>query len=159
ETVLPEMEAKEVPMQRPQTVPENKLASHPHLYKRSLAARQNKLRFERELGLERLKFRRHSDLSRVGALTAAPLDGARVTVEPIDDDPKAARAKLTAHLEQRIRDGARLLAQLLAGTAWGGQGSWREQGVVILLAGNSSRGEYVARALGDALGIENLSVW
>src|SRR6185369_11646587 len=43
---LPEMEEKEVPMMRPQTVPPNNLANKPHLYKRSLSARQNRFRFE-----------------------------------------------------------------------------------------------------------------
>ncbi|MCS6902143.1 MAG: hypothetical protein RMJ98_21215, partial [Myxococcales bacterium] len=44
---LPEMEEKEVPMMRPATVPPNNLANKPHLYKRSLAGRQNRVRFER----------------------------------------------------------------------------------------------------------------
>src|SRR5207247_498019 len=49
----------------------------------------------------------------------------------------------------------------IAGTPWapGGSGSWREQGVVILLAGNSSRSEYVESALAQALGVPDLKVW
>ena len=35
-------------MMRPQTVPANNLAVKPHLYKRSLAGRQNRFRFERD---------------------------------------------------------------------------------------------------------------
>jgi hypothetical protein len=40
-----------------------------------------------------------------------------------------------------------------------GQGDWREQGVVILLAGNSSRSEFVEKALAEELGIPGLKVW
>src|SRR4029078_3366081 len=82
-------------------------------------------------------------------------------------------ARLTAHLETRIRDGVKLMKSMLAIAPWsegggdaaggapapGGQAAWREQGVVILLAGNSSRSEFVEKALAEELGIPGLKVW
>ncbi|MEZ4407136.1 MAG: hypothetical protein R3A52_11740 [Polyangiales bacterium] len=161
---LAEMESKEVPMQRPSTLPENKLARRPELYKRSLAARQNKMRFESELGVERVKFRRENELARVDALTARKVDESEVALESLKSDLPGVQKKLAAHLEERIADGARLLASLLATTQWdpsqpAGEKGWREQGVVILLAGNSSRSEYVERALSRALEMPDLRVW
>lgn len=168
EAHLPEMEAKEVPMQRPVTVPENRLARAPQLYKRSLAARQNKVRFEKELGLERVKFKRANEIARVPALAARRLDETEATLESLATDIEGVQKKLAAHLEERIRDGARRLASMIASTPWTAEGAaegadgaevWRAQDVVILLAGNSSRGEYVERALAQALNLPSLKVW
>lgn len=165
---LPEMESKEVPMQRPVTVPENRLARAPQLYKRSLAARQNKVRFEKELSLERVKFKRANEIARVPALSARRLDESEVTVESLATDIEGVQKRLAAHLEERIREGARRLSSMIASTPWtgaaprdGANGAqvWRENDVVILLAGNSSRGEYVERALAQALDLPSLKVW
>jgi len=164
---LPEMEDKEVPMQRPVTIPENKLARKPHLYKRSLAARQNKVRFQRELALEQVKFRRGNEVARVDGLAARRLDDSEVALESLKSDPAGLQKRLATHLEERVRDGARLLASMIASTPWtpgrpaGGTGAsvWREQGVVVLLAGNSARSEYVQKALAQALEAPDLTVW
>lgn len=159
DSALPELEAAEVPMQRPQTVPENKLARKAHLYKRSLAARQNRIRIERELGLEPLKFKRENRVRPCPSLELARLDGTEVKVGCFASPPEELHGRLTEHLEGRIEEGARLLASMLKSTPWGGTGDWREKGVLLLLAGNSSRGEYVARALGRALGLPDVPVW
>ena len=165
---LPEMEDKEVPMMRPQTVPPNQLANKPHLYKRSLAARQNRFRFERDLGLEAVKFGPGHEPQRAEELSAARLDGSEVRLESLQTDLPGLHARLTAHLETRIRDGVKLMKSMLAIAPWsegsdapaaGGQADWREQGVVILLAGNSSRSEFVEKALAEELGIPGLKVW
>ncbi len=164
---LPEMEDKEVPMQRPVTIPENKLARKPHLYKRSLAARQNKVRFQNELQLEQVKFKRVNEIAQVDALVARRLDDSEVALESLKTDVAGVQQKLSTHLEERIRDGARLLASMIASTPWDGAastgtapaGSWREKGVVILLAGNSARSEYVERALAQSLDTPDLKVW
>lgn len=156
---LPEMEEKEVPMMRPATVPPNTLARKPHLYKRSLAGRQNMVRFERELGLQEVKHKRTNEPRRVEELSAARLDGSEVRLTSLKTDLAGLHAKLAAHLTERIRDGARLLGSMLRNTSWGGPGDWREQGVVILLAGNSSRSQFVEQALAAELGIPNLKVW
>lgn len=160
---LPEMEEKEVPMMRPQTVPPNNLANKPHLYKRSLAARQNRFRFERELGLEQVKFGPAHEPRRSGELSAARLDGSETRIESIQTDLPGLHAKLVDHLGARIRDGVKLMKSMLSIAGWGSNatpaGDWREQGVVILLAGNSSRSEFVERALADELGIPGLKVW
>ncbi len=166
---LPEMEDKEVPMMRPQTVPPNQLAHKPHLYKRSLAARQNRFRFERDLGLEAVKFGPGHEPLRAEELAAARLDGSEVRLESLKTDLPGLHARLTAHLETRIRDGVKLMKSMLAVATWsegGGaaaaafvQADWREQGVVILLAGNSSRSEFVEKALAEELGIPGLKVW
>lgn len=162
---LPEMEEKEVPMMRPQTVPPNQLANKPHLYKRSLAARQNRFRFERDLGLEAVKFGPGHEPRRAEELSAARLDGSEVRLESLKTDLPGLHARLTAHLETRIRDGVKLMKSMLAIAPWSGEegaaapGDWREQGVVILLAGNSSRSEFVEKALAEELGIPGLKVW
>lgn len=156
---LPEMEAKEVPMMRPQTVPPNNLANKPHLYKRSLAARQNRFRFERELGLEAVKFGPKNPPKQVQKLAAARLDGTEVQLESLGQDPSSLHAVLEAHLMARIRDGVKLMKNMLAIAPWGGEGSWKEQGVTILLAGNSSRSAFVEKALAEELGIEDLHIW
>lgn len=156
---LPEMESKEVPMMRPQTVPPNTLSSKPHLYKRSLAARQNMIRFQREMALEAVKFKRASEPKRVEELVAARLDGSEVSLTSLKSDLPGLHANLTAHLKDRVRDGARLLASMLRNTSWGGGGDWKEQGVVLLLAGNSSRSEFVERALAEELEIPDMKVW
>src|SRR6185369_11288220 len=153
---LPEIEDKEVPMMRPQTVPPNNLANKPHLYKRSLAARQNRFRFERDLGLEQVKFGPGHEPRRTSELAAARLDGSEVRIESIQTDLPGLHAKLVDHLGARIRDGVKLMKSMLAIAPWGGAGDWREQGVVILLAGNSSRSEFVERALAEELGIPGL---
>lgn len=156
---LPEMEEKEVPMMRPTTVPPNTLANKPHLYKRSLAARQNMIRFQRELALEPVKFKKSNEPKRVEELSVARLDGSEVRVQSLKTDIAGLHAKMNAHLKSRIRDGARLLSSMLRNTSWGGEGGWREQGVVLLLAGNSSRSEFVEAALAEELGIPDLKVW
>lgn len=156
---LPEMEEKEVPMMRPQTIPPNNLANKPHLYKRSLSARQNRVRFERELGLEAVKFGPGHEPRRVEELPAARLDGSEVRLTSLKTDLPGLHAKLTEHLAGRIRDGVKRMKSMLAVTPWGSDGDWREQGVVILLAGNSSRSEFVERALAEELGIPGLKVW
>ncbi len=164
---LPEMEAREVPMQRPVTIPENKLARAPQLYKRSVAARQNKVAFQRELALERVKFKRDNEVARVGTMVANDVAGQPVTLESLGTDVAGLQSRLARHLEERIADGARLLASMIASTPWdaadagqtGNAGHWRDKGVVILLAGNSARSEYVERALAAALGAPDLKVW
>lgn len=156
---LPEMEEKEVPMMRPQTIPPNNLANKPHLYKRSLAARQNRVRFDRELGLEEVKFGPGHEPKRVDELVAARLDGSEVRLTSLKTDVPGLHARLNEHLGARIRDGVKLMKSMLNVTPWGGEGDWREQGVVILLAGNSSRSEFVERALAEELGIPGLRVW
>jgi hypothetical protein len=164
---LGEVEEKEVPMQRPVTIPEDKLAKKPHLYKRSLAARQNKVRFQNELKLEQVKFRRTNEVSRVESLAVRRLDDSEVTLESLKSDLAGVQKRLSNHLEERIRDGARLLSSMIASTPWDhtptvpntGGATWKEKGVVILLAGNSSRSEYVERALAQALDAPDLKVW
>lgn len=156
---LPEMEEKEVPMMRPQTVPPNNLANKPHLYKRSLAGRQNRVRFERELGLEAVKFGPSHEPLRKDDLLAARLDGSEVRLESLKNDLPGLHEKLKEHLQARIRDGVKLMKSMLNVTPWGGEGDWRQQGVVILLAGNSSRSEFVEQALAKELGVPNLKVW
>jgi len=156
---LPEMEAKEVPMMRPQTVPPNNLANKPHLYKRSLAARQNRFRFERELGLEQVKFGPKNPPKQVKQLLAARLDGTEVQLESLAEDVTSLHGALEGHLMARIRDGVKLMKSMLAIAPWGGEGNWREQGVTILLAGNSSRSAFVEKALAEELGIPDLQVW
>lgn len=156
---LPEMEAKEVPMMRPQTVPPNNLANKPHLYKRSLAARQNRFRFERELGLEEVKFGPTNPPKQVAGLMAARLDGTEVPLESLGQDVSSLHASLDAHLMARIRDGVKLMKSMLAIAPWGGEGTWKEQGVTILLAGNSSRSAFVEKALAEELGMSDLHVW
>ncbi len=165
---LPEMEEKEVPMMRPQTVPPNNLANKPHLYKRSLAARQNRFRFERELGLEAVKFGPGHEPKRAADLSAARLDGSEVRLESLKTDLPGLHVALKEHLSTRIRDGVKLMKSMLAIASWGGPegttptgdpGDWRAQGVTILLAGNSSRSEFVEKALAEELGIPDLKVW
>jgi hypothetical protein len=160
---LPEMEEKEVPMMRPQTVPQNNLATHPHLYKRSLAGRQNRFRFQRELGLEDVKLGPGHEPRRGGELHAARLDGSEVRLESIETDLPGLHARLKEHLGARIRDGVKLMKSMLAIAPWvpgtPSAADFREQGVVILLAGNSSRSEFVEAALADELGIPDLKVW
>jgi hypothetical protein len=157
---LPEMEKKDVPMMRPATIPPNHLADKPHLYKRSLAARQNRVRFQRELGLEKVKFGRNNAPQPVTELQAARLDGTEVTINSFARVGEI-HSDLISHLQTRIRDGVRLLKSLLQNAAWGGttEGNWQEQGVIILLAGNSSRSNFVVQALKEELNIPNLEVW
>ena len=159
EKILIEMEEKEVPMMRPPTVPPNNLVNKPHLYKRSLAGRQNRVRFQRELGLEEVKHSPQNAPKRVEELLAARLDGADVKLQSLKSDVPGLHARLKAHLQTRIRDGVKLLNSMLRNTSWGGQGDWREQGVVILLAGNSSRSEFVEKVLAEELHVPDLKVW
>ncbi len=160
EAHLPEMLDKEVPMMRPQTVPANTLADKPHLYKRSLAGRQNMVRFARELALEQVKFARANQPALPATLTAARLDGGEVELTSLGTDGPALTERLQGHLADRIRDGVRLLGSVLRSTRWGDEGeSWREQGVVLLLAGNGSRAELVETVLGEELGVDGLKVW
>ncbi len=159
EAVFAEVEASDVPMQRPPTIPENKLARGAHLYKRSLAGRQNQVRFVRELALEELKFTRASRVPTRERVRAVRFDGAEVDLGCFAKDNGPLREALVGHLESRIEQGARLLLSMLQNIRWGGEGDWRAQGVQILLAGNSSRGEHVASALGRVLGYPDLRVW
>jgi hypothetical protein len=158
-TVFAEVEANDVPMQRPPTIPENKLARGAHLYKRSLAGRQNQVRFVRELELEQLKFKRSNSVPKREKVRAVKIDGTEVDLGSFAKDNGALRDTLVSHLETRIEEGARLLLSMLQNIQWGGEGDWRAQGVQILLAGNSSRGEYVAKSLGKVLGYPDLKVW
>jgi hypothetical protein len=158
-----------VPMLRPQTVPPNPLAPRPHLYKRSLAGRQNRFRFERELGLEAVKFGSAHAPRAEGEILAARLDGTEARLESLKTDLPGLHVRLKEHLSSRIRDGVKLMKSMLAIAPWssgeGGSagaattGDFRDQGVVILLAGNSSRSEYVEQALAEELGIAGLKVW
>ncbi len=157
--VRTEMEEREVPMMRPHAAPPDELANKPQLYKRSLAARQNRVRFMRELGLERVKHTKATRPLAPEALLAARLDGSEVAVSAPGRHAEALHGALSAHLVARVRDGVRILKTMLASTPWGGEGDWREQGVVILLAGNSSRSEYVEAALREELDIPELRVW
>jgi hypothetical protein len=100
DAILPEMEQKDVPMQRPQTVPENKLARHPHLYKRSLAGRQNKIRFERDLGVEAVKFKRANHLAQPASLVANRLDATETSVDAPRTAGDAVNTRLAQHLEE-----------------------------------------------------------
>lgn len=157
--VFTEVETADVPMQRPATIPENKLARSAHLYKRSLAGRQNQVRFVRELELEQLKFKRGNSIPKKEAVRAVKIDGSEVALNCFAKDNGPVRDALISHLDGRIEEGARLLLSMLQNIAWGSEGDWRAQGVQILLAGNSSRGEYVAQALGKVLGYPELKVW
>ncbi len=159
EKFLPEMEDKEVPMMRPATVPPNNLANKPHLYKRSLAGRQNRVRFQRELGLEDVKRGPQNAPKRVEDLVAARLDGGDAHLQSLRSDVPGLHAQLKGHLQTRIRDGVKLLDSMLRNTSWGCEGGWREQGVVILLAGNSSRSEFVEKVLAEELHVPDLKVW
>lgn len=162
ERVLPEMEQKEVPMMRPQTVPPNNLANKPHLYKRSLAARQNRYRFERELGLERVKFGPEEAPLAAPGLVAARLDGSEAPITSLGGDPGPLAGELREHLRARIREGVKLMKSMLAVAPFESAApgaTFIDQGVVILLAGNSSRSRYVERALCDELGLPTLKVW
>jgi hypothetical protein len=174
---LPEMLAKEIPMMRPPTVPANHLVDKPHLYKRSLAGRQNRFRFDRALGLERVKFGPHEAPRAAGALRAARLDGSEVTLESTTSDPGGLHAQLRGHLEARVREGVKLMRSVLRMAPWSGATSGpaaggapgagargdfaelEEQGVVLLLAGNSSRSAFVERALAEELDAPDLKVW
>jgi hypothetical protein len=152
-------------MLRPQTVPPNNLAQKPHLYKRSLAGRQNRFRFERELGLEAVKFGPAHEPRRADELSSARLDGSEVRLAALSTDLPGLHVRLKEHLAARIRDGVKLMKNMLAIATWGAGDApqpgadFREQGVVILLAGNSSRSAYVEAALAEELGIPGLEVW
>lgn len=156
---LPEMEEKEVPMMRPLTVPPNNLANKPYLYKRSLEGRQNRVRFERDLGLELVKHGPDHEPKRVEELSAVRLDHQEVRLQSLKTDLAGLKVRLHEHLRERIRDGVKLLHTMITNTPWGGEGDWRQQGVVILLAGNSSRSAFVEQVLGQELGIANLKAW
>ncbi len=149
---LSEMEEKEVPMMRPITVPPNNLANKPFLYKRSLAGRQNKVRFERELGLEAVKFGPQNKAKTAQSLTAARLDGSEVPLASFANDAESLTQEMQEHLIARIRGGVKLMKSTLGNAAWGEGGDFRSQGVVILLAGNSSRSAFVERVLAEELG-------
>ena len=156
---LPEMERESVPMMRPEAFPPDNLAKKPHLYKRSLAARQNRHRFERELGLEEVKHGPGSRPSRAPSLVAARLDGSEAHLASFGGDLAPLGDALGDHLAARIREGAKLLKTMLARAPWGGEGDWRAQGVVVLLAGNASRSGFVERALAEELEMPGLTIW
>lgn len=160
EAHLPEMEHKEVPMTRPVTVPANALANKAYLYKRSVFARQNGVRFESELALEKVKHGPEFGPREVPLLTVAKIDGTETEVTSLDTDTKNVHDKLVKHLRTRIREGAKLLKNVLENMPWSAeQGNWRDEGVVILLAGNSSRSAFVEEALADELGIPGLRAY
>jgi hypothetical protein len=157
---LPEMEAKEVPMTRPVTVPANALANKAYLYKRSVFARQNGVRFESELGLEKVKHGPAFGPREVPLLTVARIDGTETEVTSLDTHPEEVHGRLMDHLRTRIREGAKLLRNVLENMPWSAEpGDWRDEGVVILLAGNSSRSAFVEEALAEELGIPNLRAY
>ena len=156
---LSEMEEKEVPMMRPPTVPPNNLANKPFLYKRSLAGRQNRVRFERELDLEYVKYGPDRRARSAPNLSAAKLDGSEVAVTSFGSDLAGLSKEMQEHLVARIRGGVKLMKSTLGNAAWGdaddtGQEvDLEKQGVVILLAGNSSRSGFVERVLAEELGL------
>jgi hypothetical protein len=150
---LPEMEEKEVPMMRPITVPPNNLANKPFLYKRSLAGRQNRVRFERELGLEAVKYGPEQKPKSAPNLTAARLDGSEIALTTFGGDVSGLTKEMQEHITARIRGGVKLMKSTLANAAWGEGGDFRAQGVVILLAGNSSRSAFVEKVLAEELGL------
>jgi len=92
-------------------------------------------------------------------LTAARLDGSFVHLTSLGAGGPGLHEKLKEHLLSRIRDGVKLMKNMLAIAPWGGTGDWREQGVTILLAGNSARSEFVELALREELGNPDLKVW
>ncbi|MEZ4295806.1 MAG: hypothetical protein R3B70_12580 [Polyangiaceae bacterium] len=150
---LPEMEDKEVPMMRPVTVPPNNLANKPFLYKRSLAGRQNQVRFERELGLEAVKYGPDQKPRSSPRIEATRLDGGEVTLSTFEGDLSPLAKEMQEHLVARIRSGVKLMKSTLGNAAWGEGGDFKAQGVVILLAGNSSRSAFVERVLAEELGL------
>lgn len=150
---LPEMEEKEVPMMRPVTVPPNNLANKPFLYKRSLAGRQNRVRFERELGLDAVKHGPEHKPKSAPNLTAARLDGSEIALTTFGGDTTGLAKEMQEHLVARIRSGVKLMKSTLGNAAWGEGGDFKAQGVVILLAGNSSRSAFVERVLAEELGL------
>jgi hypothetical protein len=149
------MEEKEVPMMRPVTVPPNTLANKPFLYKRSLAGRQNRVRFERELGLEAVKFGPENRPKAAPNLTAARLDGSEIGLTSFGADMAALTKEMQDHLTARIRGGVKLMKGTLGNAAWGEGGDFKSQGVVILLAGNSSRSAFVEKVLAEELGLDS----
>src|SRR5262249_58157658 len=98
-----------------------------------------------------------------GELSAARLDGSEVRLESLQTDLPGLHVRLKEHLAARIRDGVKLMKSMLAIAPWGegeaAKADFREQGVVILLAGNSSRSAFVEQALAAELGIPDLAVW
>ncbi len=116
---LPEMEEKEVPMMRPVTVPPNTLANKPFLYKRSLAGRQNRVRFERELGLEAVKHGPENKPKAAPSLTAARLDGSEIALTSFGSDMASLTKDMQDHLTARIRGGVKLMKSTLGNAAWG----------------------------------------
>jgi len=161
-SVLPEMEAKEVPMMRPVTVPVNHLARRPELHKRGLAARQNWLRLERELGLERVKYGPSESPRPAPRLSLARLDGTETTIDSLAGDLGPIAESLRAHLMARIGEGTKLLASTIASAKWPGESpeaatdtskTLLDRGIVVLLAGNSSRSAFVAQAVAQELGL------
>lgn len=162
DAVLPEMEEKEVPMMRPVTVPVNHLARRPELYKRGLAARQNWQRLDRSLGLERVKFGPDESMTRAPGLLLARIDGTETAVDAFGGDLSNVEETLRAHLVSRIKEGTKLLASTLAsapqflkkeGEAGAKAPTLMEQGVLVLLAGNSSRSAFVGQAVAEELGL------
>ena len=95
-------------------------------------------------------------------MTLSRLDGGDVAIESLGADLGALGADLHAHLRARIREGTKLLASTLASAAWpavagqpgGATPSIEERGIVVLLAGNSSRSAFVAEAVAEELGLK-----
>lgn len=160
-SVLPEMEAKEVPMMRPVTVPVNHLARRPELYKRGLAARQNWLRLERALRLERVKYGPSEAPKPAPDLPLAKLGGGEAVVQSFGGDLSGLAESLRAHILSRIGEGTKLLASTIESAHWPNeagaegpaQGSLMDRGILVLLAGNSSRSAFVAQAVAQAIGL------
>ena len=158
-SVLPEMEAKDIPIMRPTTVPKNHLAKKPELYKRSLAARQNWLRLEHLLLLERVKFGAGEKPKPAPDLSLARLDGTDVRVDALGGTLDELGLVLHEHLRSRIREGTKLLASTITSAAWPASGvspapaahgaSLDERGILVLLAGNSSRSTFVSDAIAE----------
>jgi hypothetical protein len=148
-------------------VPINHLARRPELYKRGLAARQNWLRMDSALGLERVKFGPAESPRPAPGLSLSRLDGTDATVDALafrgsggsdgGELPRVAE-RLRAHLLARIKEGTKLLASTIASAKWPGDAadgarSLMERGILVLLAGNSSRSAFVAQAVAEELGL------
>ncbi|MBK6533228.1 MAG: hypothetical protein IPF99_27680 [Deltaproteobacteria bacterium] len=146
------------------------LARSPQLYKRRWPRGGTRSAFQDALALEQVKFKRANEMARVDWLVARRLDESEAAlVSPHERHPRRAEEAFGTHLEGKgVRDGARQPASMIPSTPWEPAGcalapapasGWRERGVVILLAGNSSRFDHVERALAQALDAPDLKVW
>jgi hypothetical protein len=87
-------------------------------------------------------------------LTAARLDGSEIALTSFGGDMASLSKEMQEHLVARIRGGVKLMKSTLGNAAWGEGGDFRSQGVVILLAGNSSRSSFVEKVLAEELGLD-----